>query len=60
LRRSYNKGREKNGEGSKMLDRLLGMVLKMGYYCAMGDGCVTPDTASDICNNENKEEKEGE
>jgi len=43
-----------------MLDRLLGMVLKMGYYCAMGDGCVTPDTASDICNDENKEEKEGE
>lgn len=25
-----------------MLDKLLGLVLKMGYYCALGDGYVDP------------------
>ncbi|MGV8120042.1 MAG: hypothetical protein AB2L14_09810 [Candidatus Xenobiia bacterium LiM19] len=27
-----------------MLDKLLGLVLKMGYYCALGDGYVDPGT----------------
>jgi len=27
-----------------MLDKLLGLILKMGYFCAVGDGSVNTET----------------
>ncbi|GEM_PF-1980518 len=42
-----------------MFDKLLGLVIKMGYYCALGDGYVTPGNVPELPPEESGEQTKG-